>query len=80
MGTSVRPPPQNAQHGTSSVAVLLFRVSQALHSEKRYSGMGHDAARAFGFGKLVAGAYQNIAVSSQIGESRKSTGRCFWGA
>jgi hypothetical protein len=39
---------------------LLFRVSQALHSEARPSGVGHDIARVSGPGTLDADAHQDI--------------------
>ncbi len=39
---------------TKAEEALLFRVSQALHPEARSSGVGHDAARAFGPGTLDA--------------------------
>src|SRR4029077_1754825 len=53
----------------NSTNPLLRGVSKALYAEARSSGVGHDAARAFRPGKLVADAYQNVAGSAFFGKS-----------
>jgi hypothetical protein len=52
--------PQNARHGRRSIAALLRGVSKALYAAARPSGVGPDAARTFGPGKLDADARQEL--------------------
>ena len=44
--------------GEDQLRLLLLRVSKTLYAEARSSGVGHDAARSFGPGKLVADTHQ----------------------
>jgi hypothetical protein len=54
---------------------MLFRVPQALHPEARSSGMGYDAARAFGPGTLDADAHQVIGFNKSSDAALAAEGR-----